>query len=148
MRFSNYKYIKFYKLSVILLLTVVLGCSKNPEAYLEHLNGYWEIEQVVLADGTKREFKINQTIDYIFVSDSLTGFRKKLQPNFQGSYSGSDDVEHFMLINKNNILKIHYKTNLDTWVETIIFANKDQLILENEANNEYHYKRYQPININ
>jgi hypothetical protein len=133
---------------VILLLTIVSSCAKNPEAYLEHLTGYWEIEKVVLADGTKREFKISQTIDYIFVTDSLNGFRKKLQPNFQGTYIGTKDDEQFTLSIDKGDLKIHYKTNLDTWTETIVFASKDKLIISNAANNHYHYKRYQQININ
>lgn len=130
------------------ILATVLSCGKNPESYISHISGYWEIEKVKLANGTEREYKISQTIDYFFVSDSLTGFRKKLQPNFQGTYVGSKDSEPFQLKIESNTLQIHYKTNLDTWTETIEFANENELQLKNEANNLYIYKRYTPININ
>ncbi len=32
-----------------LLCLFVLGCSENPETYIEHIEGYWEIEEVTLA---------------------------------------------------------------------------------------------------
>ena len=59
---------------------LICSCSENPEVYLEHLNGYWEIDEVVLSNGLKRDYKFNNTIDFIEVSDSLNGFRKKLKP--------------------------------------------------------------------
>ena len=138
---------KYWSILLLIISTLFFSCSKNTEAYIEHLSGYWEIERVILEDGTKREFKINQMIDYIHVSDSLTGFRKKLQPNFQGTYTGSDDVEMFKLTKEKAGLKITYTTNLNTWSETIIFANNAKLIIKNNANITYEYKRYQPITL-
>ena len=63
---------------VWLLCLLILGCSENPENYIEHIGGYWEIEKVIMPNGTKKEYRINETIDYITVNDSLKGFRKKL----------------------------------------------------------------------
>jgi len=137
-----------YAFSLLVTVSILLyNCSKNVDTYIQHLEGYWEIERVIMKDGTKREFKINQMIDYINLNDSVTGFRKKLQPNFQGTYTGSDDVEAFKLIKENTTLKIRYTTNLNTWTETIIFANSNKLIIKNDAEITYEYKRYQPITI-
>ena len=70
-------------LYLLLFTSLLLSCSKNPETLIPHLSGYWEIDEVTLADGTKRDFNYNETIDYISVTDSLTGFRKKLKPSFE-----------------------------------------------------------------
>ena len=68
-------------LLIVLLLLNVFSCSKNPEAHISHLEGYWEIEAVILPDGNKKEYKYSNTVDYITFNDSLKGFRKKLKPN-------------------------------------------------------------------
>jgi len=138
---------KYAHILPVIASLIMFSCSKNTDNFIEHLSGYWEIERVIMKDGTKREFKINQMIDYIFIDDSLTGFRKKLQPNFQGTYTGSDDTEVFKLTKDNNTLKITYTTDLNTWTETIIFANSNTLIIKNDAEITYEYKRYQPITI-
>ena len=69
------------RLLIFLLVTISISCSKNPETFIEHINGYWEIESVVLADGTERNYSYNETIDFFSINDSLKGFRKKLKPN-------------------------------------------------------------------
>jgi hypothetical protein len=135
------------KLIIILVLITTISCSQNSENYTKHISGYWEIESVTLQDGSKRDYKINQTIDYFFVSDSLTGFRKKLQPNFRGTYTGSDNVERFKLAVKNRQLLIQYETPFNKWEETILFANKTELQIKNADNIIYLYKRFEPINI-
>ena len=136
---------KLIHIYIVIVSMLLSSCTKNTDAFIEHLDGYWEIERVIMKDATKREFKINQMIDYIHLNDGLTGFRKKLQPNFQGTYKGSNDVEAFKLIKENTTLKITYTTNLNTWTETIIFADPDKLIIENDDEITYEYKRYQPI---
>ena len=59
-----------------LICICIMSCSENPETYIEHINGYWEIEEVILSDGTKKEYKFNETIDYIEVNDSLKGLER------------------------------------------------------------------------
>lgn len=133
---------------VILLVLITLSCSKNPETYIKHLQGYWEIDEVMLPDGTKRDYNYNETIDFLNITDSLTGFRKKLKPNFDGSYSTSDDVETIILKIENDSLNIYYKTPYSEWKETILEATATKLIIQNKENLRYIYKRYEPLDLN
>ncbi|WAC03299.1 lipocalin family protein [Lacinutrix neustonica] len=133
-------------LLTLLVLTLLLtSCSKNPEQFIEHLNGYWEIESVTLADGTKKEYTVNETIDFITITDSLKGFRKKMQPRFDGKYDTSHAIEALELRLENDSLNIYYTTQYDHWKETVLMANTHQLQIVNQNNIVYLYKRFTPI---
>ncbi len=129
----------------ILVMLLTLSCSNNPEDQLKHLNGYWEIDEVVMPDGAQRDYKISETIDYIEISDSMTGFRKKLQPKFDGSYITTSNAEALTIAIENDSLQIFYKTPYAQWQETVLNATEEQLIIESEDHIRYVYKRYQPI---
>ena len=133
---------------LVVLVIILFSCSAPPESFVEHLNGYWEIDEVQLPNGTKRDYKFNDTIDYLFITDSLTGFRKKVKPNFSGSFVTSKDSESLRLIIENDSLHVYYTTPYSQWKETILFASKDQLKVINENKNVYLYKRYQPLDLN
>ena len=113
-------------LTLIVCITI-FGCSKNPELYIEHINGYWEIESVILSNGTKKAYKVNQTIDYISINDSLKGFRKKIKPRFDGKYDTSKDLETLEIKIENDSLNLYYTTNFTNWKETILIASENQL---------------------
>ncbi|MGJ8592647.1 MAG: lipocalin family protein [Aquaticitalea sp.] len=132
-------------IAFILISMMVFGCSNNPESYIDHLNGYWEIDEVTMPDGSKRDYNFNDTIDFIEVTDSMTGFRKKLKPNFDGSYLTSDDSESLKIVIENDSLNVYYKTSYAEWKETVLDANDKQLIILNSNRIRYVYKRFDPI---
>jgi len=134
---------KFYL--YILLLTLALSCSKNSEDFIEHIEGYWEIKSVTLANGTIKHYKVSQTIDYITINDSLKGFRKKMTPRFDGKYNTSKSIENLQLELENDSLNVYYTTEFAKWKETVIMASKDELKLINQNNHVYLYRRYTPI---
>ncbi|OIQ23045.1 hypothetical protein [Lacinutrix sp. MedPE-SW] len=136
------------KIIFSLIFLVLLNCSNSPETFIDHVDGYWEIESVTLPDGTKKEYTINQTIDYIIVNDSLKGFRKKMTPNYSGSYETSKNIETLNLKIENDSLNIYYSTQYTNWKETILLANEEKLKIVNKDNKVYTYKRFTPININ
>lgn len=133
----------------LVLFCVILfcSCSRNPEANLEHLEGYWEIEEASLANGTKKQYKFNETIDYIKFNDSLIGFRKKLKPGINDTYFTSDDAEALVIKIENNKLNIYYSTPYANWKETVLEATSDRLKVSNANQDIYIYKRYTPINL-
>lgn len=135
-----------HSLSIVIVF-LLLSCSSNPEIFIPHLNGYWEIEEVTLSDGTKRLYKFNGTIDYINITDSLTGFRKKLKPNLDGSFSTSNDTESITLKIENNNLIMYYRTEFSNWKETVLNASESELRIINTNKDVYLYKRYQPLNL-
>ena len=130
------------------LLLLVLNCSNHPEQFISHIEGYWEINEVTLPDGNKKIYDFNDTVDYFKVTDSLTGFRKKLKPNLSGGYETSKDVETFHLKIENDSLNIYYDTNFAHWKETILSASEKEMLIINKAKVLYLYKRYQPLNLN
>ena len=115
------------RLIIFLLITINVSCSKNPETFIEHINGYWEIESVVLANGTERNYSYNETIDFFSINDSLKGFRKKLKPNLEGKFITSKDSEILELVVENDSLNTYYSTPFATWKETILFADSMNL---------------------
>lgn len=135
------------RLLIILLVVLTIGCSKNPENYIEHINGYWEIEKVILPDGSEKNYTYNATIDFLNINDSLTGFRKKLKPTLDGKFTASIDAEILKLVIENDSLNVYYSTPFANWKETILFADNEKLKVINQNKNVYLYKRYIPLNL-
>ena len=129
------------------ILFLLIGCSNrvNKED-LRLLNGYWEITQVTFSDGSQKEYGVNTTVDYIELNDEK-GFRKKVQPNLNGTFVTSDDAEFFSIIASERGLEFLYKNEMSEWKEQIIQVSKDRFTIENENGVRYTYQRYQPINV-
>mgnify|MGYP000250228344 CR=1 FL=1 len=131
----------------ILILAVIFSCSPNPETFIPHINGYWEIDKVIAHNGKNRDYNYNDTIDYFELNDSLIGFRKKLKPNFVGTFETSKDAENIKVILENDSLNIYYTTAFASWKETILLATNEQLKIINQNKDVYLYKRYQRLNL-
>lgn len=133
------------KYTILIFSLILLSCSNDPNGLITHLNGYWEIDEVIMPDGSKREYTYNDTVDYFSISDSLTGFRKKLKPSFDGTYTTSDDSEDLKLKIENDSLHIYYTTPFANWKETILDATEERLFIINDQKIKYLYKRFEPI---
>ena len=130
-----------------LLCLLILSCSKIPEAHIPHIEGYWEIVEVTLPGGNKKEYKFNETIDYISINDSLHGFRKKLKPGINDTYFTSSDAESLVVKIENDSLNIYYSTPFAKWKETVLEATPENLRVVNQNKTLYLYKRYTPIKL-
>ncbi|MGY0392886.1 hypothetical protein ACW5R3_10060 [Bizionia sp. KMM 8389] len=140
--------LNWFKQLLAVVITILLSnCSNSPEASLKHIEGYWEIETATLKDGTSKSYNYNDTIDFISLNDSLSGFRKKMKPNFTGNFQTSNDTEFFQIKIENDSINVYYKTAFDNWKETILFATKTQLKVVNKNDDVFLYKRYQPLNL-
>jgi hypothetical protein len=132
---------------ILIALIGLLGCKKKVDKLdLPYLNGYWEIEKVTFPDGSKKEYPVNTSVDYIKVND-LEGFRKKVQPNFNGTYVTSNDAELFTIYENEGVFNLNYKTDLSEWHEKIISLSENKFIVISEENIKYHYRRFEPINL-
>ena len=135
----------------VLFLTTLFffGCKPQPIDYIEFINGYWEIENVYKNGKLLKEFQISQEIDYFRINNDLSGFRKKLKPNFNGSYTTSKDQLNFKLeIKFNKRLTIVYEDNNTIFVEEITKVNKTNLSIRNDKGMVYNYKAYKPLELN
>jgi hypothetical protein len=135
----------FFK--IILISLFFMGCSqKIDDADIAKLNGYWEIEKVVTGDGTKKDFNVNETIDYFEVKNN-TGFRKKVAPQLDGRYLVNDQLEKIKIIEKEGKTYVSYITPYAKWREQIVEISQEKLILKNDQNTEYQYKRQIPFSV-
>ena len=116
------------------------------------INGYWEIEKVILASGEKKEYKVNETIDYFELrqaqpDNQFSGFRKKVSPQMDGKYLVNDVAETISITSEKSEYFINYKTKYISWKEEIIELQDSVLVLKNNDNVFYHYKKSIPFSL-
>ncbi len=131
---------------IVFFCSLLFSCNTVTKDKLTLLNGYWEISEVEFPDGNTKEYKINSNVDY-FQLEGLKGFRKKVNPKFDGSFETSDDAEPFTILEENEVFTIRYKNNLSSWQEIIVSLSNENFSLKNEEGTIYHYKRFEPINV-
>lgn len=144
----------FFLLSVLLLIT---SCSQSiTDKDINKIEGYWEIEKVILKDGEKKDYKINETIDYFELQhpkdseqskNKWVGFRQKVMPKFNGVYETNNLKEDIVIKNENGQYFINYTTKYGKWKEEIIEVKDSTLVLVNSDELEYHYKKQIPFSI-
>ncbi len=131
----------------ILIVLLLINCNNpKPESFIPFINGYWEIDRVILKDGTEKVFKFNQNIDF-FEINNLDGVRKKVKPTIDGKFIITKDSETFSLKIEKDSLRIHYKTLHSKWKETFISVKEDQMIIKNESGNLYFYRPYKKLDL-
>ena len=124
----------------------LLSCTTNVKDHLTDLNGYWEIEKVVMPDGSEKDYSVNTTIDYFEVKGT-TGFRKKVMPQFDGTYRVNDLSEKVNIVQKNDSTYIDYSTPYAKWEENLMELTDDKLVLKNNHDIIYHYKKPIPFTV-
>ena len=129
------------KVMLFLVFGALLSCKQSfVEADLQNLNGYWEIEKVILPNGEKKEYKVNETIDFFKITKS-NGFRKKVMPQIDGTYLTNNIQETVKVELIDGTASIYYSTSYAQWNEEIIELSKDKLVIKNQQDLEYYYKR-------
>ena len=132
-------------IGVLILAILITGCkNQDPGEQLDHLNGYWEIERVEFSKDSIQEFKINEFVDFIEIKDG-TGFRKKVRPEFDATYTVTDDSEKVLAKIEDGKLNLYYTTPFDSWMETVIKAEESKLSIKNDRGIIYQYKRFTPL---
>jgi len=132
---------------LFLFSIVFISCQQHvsPDS-IKKINGYWEIQKVELPDGQEKEYSINETADYI-EWNGTTGFRKKVKPQFDGTFLTNDELEEIKISDSSGFYKIEYKTAFAQWSEEIVEITDSILVLKNKQNLEYQYKRFKPFSI-
>ena len=129
------------------LSILFISCTTSvSESSLKNLNGYWEVAKVVFPDGTEKILPPSETHDYYEYKDQK-GFRKKVTPLVTGNYLVNDLKDEFVVVQKEGVFSMNYKTFLSTWSEQIQSIDESQLVLVSEEKYEYHYKRPQSFSV-
>lgn len=134
------------KIYLLLLPFILYSCGGVNEADIAKINGYWEIEKAVMPDGSKKEYTINPTIDF-FELKGKQGFRKKVMPQFDGTYLTSENKELIAVTTADGKTYINYTTEYAKWKEEIIELNDEHLVLKNEHDMQYYYKKPVPFTV-
>lgn len=128
----------------IVLSLVIFSCGNNdPNKELQHINGYWAIDHVQVEKDSVIKYGFSQYIDYIKITDT-SGYRKKLQPEMDGSFKTTKSAEKVKPEIKDDRLFLHYSTPYDQWTEEVLEADEDELVLKNRDGKVYYYHRYDP----
>lgn len=133
--------------TIFLLGILLVSCKQTiTDKDVAKINGYWEIQKVEFPEGGKKEYKVNETIDFFQIKDNK-GFRQKVMPQLDGTYLTNDIKETISISNKDDNYYINYSTNYGKWKEEVVEIKDSILVLKNEANLEYHYKRQVPFSL-
>ncbi|WP_445452248.1 hypothetical protein [Flavobacterium sp. 25HG05S-40] len=133
------------KIGLILFFFTLISCHSDVKSEdLKKLNGYWEIKEVTLADGKTKDYKVNETIDYFSIKNTI-GFRQKVMPQFDGKFKTNDIKETIKIVENKNVFYIEYNTQYGKWKEEIITLEDSLLVLKSKENLEYTYKRFRPF---
>ncbi len=132
---------------VFVLGLIFISCKQDiKESDLSKLNGYWEIEKAIMKDGEKKEYKVNPTIDFFEVKNKK-GFRQKVMPQFNGTFQTNNIKELVTVTEKDGDYYLNYVTPFGKWKEAIVSLQDSVLVLQNDAEIEYHYKRHIPFTL-
>ncbi|MEG1021082.1 MAG: hypothetical protein RSE50_06170 [Myroides sp.] len=127
---------------------LAVSCSKPISAEeLKNLNGYWEINEVKTADGDTKEFQSNNNVDFFELKD-LKGTRTKVVPQFDGKNQTNGIKEQFIVLDSANATYLKYSTDYAKWTEKVDKITKDELVIINQNDIKYTYKRFTPIVVN
>jgi len=134
---------------IIIFLPILLLASCQRDITSEDLlkiNGYWEIEKVILPNGENKDYTINETNDYFEIKNN-EGFRNKVIAQLNGKYLENGLSEKIKVeFNESQIL-LHYATPYAKWTEEVIEVSDEKLVLKNQENIEYHYKKPIPFSL-
>src|SRR5690606_9564480 len=127
---------------------LLVSCSKPiPADELKNLNGDWEISEVKTSDGDNKEFQSNNNVDFFELKD-LKGTRTKVIPQFDGKNQSNGIKEHFTVLDSANATYLKYTTDFTKWTEKVDKLTQDELVIINENDIKYIYKRFTPIVVN
>lgn len=136
------------KVILLFILGLVLASCRQDikDSDIAKLNGYWEIEKVILKDGEKKEYNVNPTVDFFEVKDKK-GFRQKVMPQLDGKYQTNGIREAITISETDGKTYIHYATDYGKWKEEILSLEDSSMVVRNEADIEYQYKKYVPFSL-
>lgn len=130
---------------VFFVALILSGCAEQkPKQQYTHLEGYWEISRVEINPDSVREYKYNETVDFIDL-EGAKGTKTKVRPQLDGTYQVTGVTEDIEMVLEDKELYIKYTTPYDTFRERVVHAEENDLKLENEEGVIYFYKRYEPL---
>ena len=130
---------------VIISLLGLIFYSCNETKNLQYMNGYWEINSVMIEGKEIKNYPFSGTIDYFILDEKNKGFRKKVKPKIDGSFEiNMHEIKFEIEMKKNDIYLVYGKGK--NFVESVVKLDSTKMILKNMDGFVYEYKRFLPNN--
>ena len=136
------------KVYFLICFLLIISCNSVEKEDLTNINGYWEIHKVIQPDGNKVDFNMNTIYDYYELGEDYKGIYKKAIPQLDGTFVVDEYQEEIEIIENNNSFEIKFYSEFSDDRElSIIEITTNKLILKNQEDKTYYYKRTKPINL-
>ncbi len=130
------------KKNYVLFFFLSISCSSSKIDTML-LNGFWKID-FVSQENEKFKFKVDTFLmDYYYLNNNSSGWRKKVKPLMNNNFETSDDTIFFEIKNFKTKSILFFETKWFDWKEVIVSLDSVSLILKIE-DKTYHYKRFNP----
>lgn len=129
---------------VLLIVTLILySCGNSTTDQIKQLEGYWNIEKVILPDGSEKDFPFSNHMDY-FVIEGGSGVKNRVSPKYDGSMVEYGSPVAFKWEENDGVLILQFKEGDQSYKQTVSKCTTDQLVLLHENGTEYYYEAYTP----
>ena len=135
-----------FLLSLFTFCVVLTSCNSVSKEDVAKINGYWQIEKVVTADGEDKQYQGNTSYDFFELKDGK-GTRTKVMPQLDGSFLTNNLHEQISVRFKDGDVFLDYVTEYAKWSEEVQSVTNEEMVLVNAQNIEYHYKKAGPIKL-
>lgn len=131
----------------LLLMALFTACNNGVDAAdIAKINGYWEIEKVVMPNGEEKDYGANMSYDFFELKGNV-GFRKKVMPQLDGTFLTNDLSEKLKVTFENEATWLNYTTPYTKWREELRELSDSEMLVVNAQNISYYYKKTGPINL-
>ena len=130
------------KIIYLILVSVVISCSSN-EDKIKAVEGYWNIEQVLMPDGNEREFPFSNHMDH-FKIEGYKGVKNRVSPTYDGGFISYGNPIYFEWKEKDGDIWLTFQEGEGSYKQTVEKATKETLVLLHENGTRYTYKSYTP----
>jgi hypothetical protein len=127
-----------------ILLFLILGisaCSNSVEDQVAQLEGYWNIEKVVLSDGSEKEFPFSNHMDF-FVIEGSNGMKHRVSPKYDGTMVDYGSPVPFKWDDQDGELVLTFNEGDESYQQTVVTSTSKELVLLHENGTKYYYQVY------
>ncbi len=125
----------------VITLILIVSCGSTINEQLIHIEGYWNIENATLPDGSEREFPFSNHMDH-FEIEGTQGIKYRVSPTYDGGFVNYGSPVNFTCEEIDGELVLLFKDGNEAYQQTVVTAKKDELVLQHENGTIYTYTSY------
>lgn len=132
------------KVTRLLLMFLILGiysCSNSVSDQVAQLQGYWNIDKVLMADGTEKAFPFSNHMDF-FVIEGNKGMKHRVSPKYDGTMVDYGSPVPFKWEDQNGTLVLLFNEGERSYSQKVTKCTADQLVLLHDNGTQYFYEAY------